>query len=126
MARIIREPGAVNLLFVMSIALGGCIKGPPVQFGLTEDTGGHITYALGAGMALASRSDVDRVELATRLIDDPDLGAAYSAPVEIVSEGFTIRRLATGDRRYLTKEANQADRAAFIAAILALYRRAGP
>lgn len=113
------DPGAVNLLFVMSIALGGCIKGPPVQFGLTEDTGGHITYALGAGMALAARADVDRVELVTRLIDDPDLGAAYSVPVEIVSEGFTIRRLATGDRRYLAKEANQADRAAFTTAILA-------
>jgi len=103
----------------MSIALGGCIKGPPVQFGITEDTGGHITYALGAGMALAARPDVDRVELVTRLFDDPDLGAAYREPVEIVSEGFTIRRLATADRRYLAKEANYADRAAFSAAILA-------
>lgn len=104
---------------VMSLALGGCIKGPPVAFGLTEDTGGHITYALGAALALAERADVSRVELVTRLIDDPALGREYAVPLEILGPKAAIRRIDTGNRAYLSKEANEADRPAFLRALLA-------
>ncbi len=101
----------------MSIALGGCLKGPPVEFGITEDTGGHITYVLGASVALAARSDVERIEIVTRLIDDPVLGKAYATPVEPLGVKLSIVRLDTGNRAYLSKEANAADRPAFIAAL---------
>lgn len=103
---------------VMSLALGGCIKAPPVAFGLTEDTGGHITYALGAAQALAARGDVTHVEIVTRLIDEPALGPAYAQPCEAVGERLSIRRIDTGNRAYLSKEAGCADRPAFIAALL--------
>lgn len=105
-------------LYILSIALGGCLKGPPVEFGLTEDTGGHITYALGAAHALAARSDVDRVDIVTRLIDDPVLGAGYAVPFEPLSAKLAIRRIDSGNRAYLSKEANAADRGAFTAALL--------
>lgn len=105
-------------MFILSIALGGCIKAPPVEFGVTEDTGGHITYALGAAMALAARSDVDRVEIVTRLIDDPTLDSMYARHVETVSARLVIRRLDTGNRAYLSKEANAADRPAFTRALI--------
>ncbi|MET0269405.1 MAG: HAD-IIB family hydrolase [Sphingomonas sp.] len=104
-------------LFLMSIALGGCLKGPPVEFGITEDTGGHITYILGASFALAAREDVERVEIVTRLIDDPVLGPAYAIPHEQLSDKLAIVRMDTGDRAYLSKEANAADRPAFICAL---------
>lgn len=103
----------------MAIALGGCVKGPPVEFGITEDTGGHITYALGAARALAALPQVDRVEIVTRLIDDPSLGAAYAVPLEPLAEGFAIRRIDSGNRAYLSKEANAADRPAFARALIA-------
>ncbi|MGU3390833.1 HAD-IIB family hydrolase [Sphingomonas sp. M1A8_2b] len=103
----------------MSIALGGCLKGPPIEFGLTEDTGGHITYALGAAQALAARHDVDRVEIVTRLIEDADLGAAYAVPFEPITEKLAIRRIGTADRQYLCKGAAAADRPAFADALLA-------
>ncbi|TPG48227.1 HAD-IIB family hydrolase [Sphingomonas glacialis] len=103
----------------MSIALGGCLKGPPIEFGLTEDTGGHITYALGAAQALAARSDVDRVEIVTRLIEDVGLGAAYAVPFEPITDSLAIRRIGTADRRYLCKGAAAADRPAFAAALIA-------
>lgn len=103
---------------VMSIALGGCIKAPPVAFGLTEDTGGHITYALGAAQALAARHDVSAVEIVTRLIDDPALGSAYARPYEVIDARLAIRRIDTGNRAYLSKEASCADRPAFIVALL--------
>lgn len=105
-------------MFIMAIALGGCVKAPPIEFGITEDTGGHITYAIGAGLALSARVDVDRYELVTRLIDEPALGSAYAEPVSAVTGNFVIRRLDTGNRRYLSKEANAADRAAFTRALI--------
>lgn len=104
---------------IMAILLGGCLKGPPVDFGITEDTGGHITYALGAGRALAARPEVTSVELVTRLIDDPTLGDAYAKPREDLGGRLTISRIDSGDRRYLAKQANAADRPAFTAALIA-------
>ncbi|TKD51132.1 HAD-IIB family hydrolase [Sphingomonas baiyangensis] len=108
---------------IMSLALGGCLKAPPVAFGLTEDTGGHITYILGAARALAARADVRSVEIVTRLIDDTTLGTAYAQPTEHVAEGVTIRRIDSGNRAYLSKEANAADRPAFTAALIAHLER---
>lgn len=106
-------------MHVLSLALGGCLKGPPVEFGITGDTGGHITYVLGAAIALAERTDVDRVEIITRLIEDSALGPTYALPFEPLSAKLAIRRIATANRAYLTKEANAADRQAFTEALIA-------
>ena len=103
---------------IMSIVLGGCLKAPPVDFGITEDTGGHITYALGAGRALAAMPGVTAVELVTRLFDDPKLGSDYARPRDDLGGGLSILRIDSGDRRYLSKEANVADRPAFTAALI--------
>ena len=108
---------------ILALALGGCLRGPPVQYGITEDTGGHITYILGAMQALARRPDVDRAEIVTRLIDDPELGPAYKEPSEAICEKLSITRIATGDRRYLSKEDLAADLMAFQRAFLANLRR---
>lgn len=103
----------------MSIALGGCLRPPPLPLGITEDSGGHLTYLWGAAEALAARRDVTEVELVTRLFDAPDLGADYSLPLQPCGDKLRIRRIDSGDRRYLSKEAAVADRPAFIAALLA-------
>lgn len=110
---------------ILSIALGGCLKAPPIAFGITGDTGGHLTYLWGAAAALADRSDVAAVEIATRLIDDPALGPEYARPREQVGAKLSILRIATADTAYLSKEAAAADRPAFTAALIAeLERRA--
>ena len=106
-------------MHILSLALGGCLKGPPVAFGITEDTGGHITYVLGAAQALAARADVRCVEIVTRLVDEPTLGPAYAVPVEAIGDKLIVRRLATANRAYLAKEALAADRDAFTAALIA-------
>lgn len=110
-------------MFVISIVLGGCLRGPPVEFGISEDTGGHITYALGAAQALSECRDVTRVEIVTRLIDEPHLGPAYANPLETLSPKLAIRRLDTGNRSYLSKEANAVDRPAFANALIAHIER---
>ncbi len=101
----------------MAIALGGCLKAQP-SYGITEDTGGHITYILGAMEALARSNDVSKAEIVTRLIDDPSLGAEYSKPAEQILPNLVITRIDSGNRDYLAKEALALDRAAFTEALI--------
>ncbi|GGB40904.1 sucrose-phosphate synthase [Sphingomonas metalli] len=105
-------------MIILHLALGGCLKAPPTDFGITADTGGHIAYVLDAAAHQARLPDVDRVIIATRLFEDARLGSAYAQPEETVAPGLTIARIATGDRRYLEKEALGADLPAFTAAFL--------
>ena len=89
---------------VMHIALGGCLKAPPIQYGITDDTGGHIAYVLGAAQAQAKLSDNRSVTIVTRAFDDPDLGCIHSQEHEQISDKCSILRLRTKDSRYLPKE----------------------
>ena len=100
-------------MHIVSLALGGCLKAEPVRYGITEDTGGHITYILGEMDALARRDDVTLAEIVTRRFDDPRLGAAHALEEEWVAPKLLIRRIDSGDRRYLAKEALSADREGF-------------
>lgn len=111
----------MQTLSIMHIALGGCVRGEP-RYGLTEDTGGHITYILGEARALARRADVAQCEIVTRLFDAPELGAIHAREREIVGPGLVITRIDSGDRRYLSKEALHADRRAFTEALARVLR----
>ncbi len=103
-------------MIIYHIALGGCMKAPPVDFGITADTGGHIAYILDAARHQALRSDVDEVVIVTRAFDDARLGGAYATEREAVGHKVSIRRIGTADRRYLEKEALGADLPDFTAA----------
>lgn len=103
---------------IMSIDVGGCISARP-QYGITQDTGGHITYILGEMTALARRNDVASAEIVTRLFDDPLLDPVHSQSFEQVAPKVSITRIDSGNRRYLAKEALEADRAAFTQALIA-------
>ncbi|MDT0683765.1 HAD-IIB family hydrolase [Roseicyclus sp. F158] len=108
----------------MHIALGGCLKAPPVEYGRTADTGGHIAYVLGAALAGAARPG-GRSTVITRAIDAPALGAIYARPREILGTRAEIVRLKTANRGYLTKEALEAEIPSFTEALLA-YLEASP
>ena len=105
-------------MFVMQIALGGCLKAPPIHYGLTDDTGGHIAYVLAATHALEARDDIDYVEVVTRRFDRPDLGAAHARPYEKLGPKAGILRIDDGVADYLSKEALEAQVEAFTAAFL--------
>lgn len=109
---------------IVHIALGGCLKAPPVAYGLTGDTGGHIAYVLGAARAQAARGD--RVDIVTRAFDDPHLGRIHAAPREAVAPGCTIRRIAGARPEYLSKEELEADIPALARSFLDLLRDEGP
>ncbi len=103
---------------VLAIALGGCVRGIP-RYGVTEDTGGHITYLLGAMRALSEREDVSRAEIVTRLFDASALGSIHSCRSEQVAPRFVITRIDSGNRGYLAKERLAADLPAFTSALIA-------
>ena len=105
-------------MYVMQIALGGCLKAPPIPYGLTDDTGGHIAYVLAATRALEARSDIERVEVVTRRFDRPDLGAIHARRHERLGPKSSILRIDDGAADYLSKEALEARLDAFTEAFL--------
>ncbi len=108
-------------MHILAIALGGCVRGEP-RYGITEDTGGHITYVLGAMRALAQRDDVSRAEIVTRLFEDAELGGVHNESSERLSAKLSITRIDSGNRRYLSKEALAADLPNFTQALIAQLR----
>ncbi|WP_411975573.1 HAD-IIB family hydrolase [Sulfitobacter faviae] len=105
-------------MFICHIALGGCLTAPSVNYGVTEDTGGHIAYILGAARAQAARGDVDAVQIVTRAFDEPSLGAVHAQTEQQVSRSLSIRRLWTAERGYLSKENLAAEIPALVEAFL--------
>jgi sucrose-phosphate synthase len=91
-----------------------------VRYGLTEDTGGHIGFVLGAASAQAARADVDQVWIATRAFDDRRLGLVHGRELEIVGPKLGILRLRTANAAYLSKEALQEELPALTQALLSL------
>ncbi|MDB6452828.1 HAD-IIB family hydrolase [Falsirhodobacter sp. 20TX0035] len=110
-------------MHIMHIALGGCLKAPPVQYGLSEDTGGHIAYVLGAATRQAAQPGVTQVDVVTRAFDS--FGPDYARAEEPLGPKARILRLRTADGRYLTKGALWAEVPALRDALAARLRQ-GP
>ena len=107
-------------MHMLHLALGGCLTAPRVNYGLTEDTGGHIAYVLGAATAQAARDDVTSVTILTRAFDDPALGPDHTRTLQPLGPKLAIRRLWTANRGYLSKEALAAELPALTRAFLTL------
>jgi sucrose-phosphate synthase len=104
-------------MHLMHVALGGCLAAPPVAYGLTEDTGGHIAYILGAAAAQSALGG-HRIDIVTRAFDEPGLGAVHARPVQRVDAATRIIRLSTGNDRYLAKAELEAELPALTEAFL--------
>ncbi len=96
-------------LFILHLALGGCLKAPPIRYGITADTGGHIAYVLEAAAAQAALPAVTGISIVTRLFDDPQLGAEHGLPAQRLGPKVGLDRIATAERAYLEKEALAAE-----------------
>ncbi len=113
-------------MHIMHLALGGCLKAPPVQYGITEDTGGHVRYVLGAALAQARRPDVRSVTVVTRRFMDRELGLIHAQRYEPLGPRARIVRLSTRNPGYLEKAALTAELEPFIAALLDMVAIKGP
>ena len=105
------------------MALGGCLKAPPINFGITADSGGHLAYVMEAALAQAALADVDQVTIVTRRFAEADLPAEHDVCREIVADGVAIDRIATDNPHYLEKEALAAELPAFTDAFCAYLAR---
>lgn len=91
-------------MHILHIALGGCLRAPPVLYGITPDTGGHIAYVLEAAQAQAACGHVNHVTIATRRFRDEALGILHDREIEHVSDKVTILRLGPPGAPYREKD----------------------
>ncbi|SFU39675.1 sucrose-phosphate synthase [Methylobacterium sp. 174MFSha1.1] len=105
-------------MFVLHVALQGCLRGRDVVYGLTADTGGHIRYLLDLVAASAQDPGIDRIVVATRLFDGPP-GPDYAVPEERVGDKVVLVRLASASPGYRTKEEMHAEVASFAGSLIA-------
>ncbi len=91
-------------MYIVLLSVHGLVRGRDPELGRDADTGGQVTYVLELARALGRHPDVARVDLVTRLIEDPDVAADYREREEALSDRARIARLPFGPRRYLRKE----------------------
>lgn len=112
-------------MHIVHIALQGCLRSEPVEYGVTADTGGHIRYVLDLVEALGAIPGM-RQTVVTRGFSEPTLGERYSRSRESLSSGAHIVRLSGTVPGYLAKEDLWRDMPALTAAFLAHLERTGP
>jgi len=91
-------------LYILLVSVHGLIRGHNLELGRDADTGGQTKYVVELACALAENPGVGRVDLVTRLVNDPKVNSDYAQPVEMLSEKAQIIRVPCGPRRYLRKE----------------------
>ncbi len=91
-------------LKLLHLNLHGLIRSCDLELGRDADTGGQTLYVLELVKGLASRSEVEQVDLVTRLIQDRRVSSDYSQPEEKIMPGASILRFSFGPKRYLRKE----------------------
>ena len=73
-------------MYVMHVALAGCLGPPPIRHGLTQDTGGALAYVLGAAEAQAYRKIVETCGFSRRKVLDRMIAAqAITAGATLVT-----------------------------------------
>jgi sucrose-phosphate synthase len=97
----------------MHLALGGCLKAPPVSYGITPDTGGHIAYILEAASHQVRRNDVSQVIIVTRRFDDPRFNHVHNMTTEEFGDKIHIVRVGTDKKHYVEKEELAAELSSF-------------
>ncbi len=89
---------------LLHLNLHGLIRSHDLELGRDADTGGQTLYVLELVKGLASRPEVDQVQLVTRLIQDRRVSTDYSEEIETISPGAQIIRIPFGPKRYIKKE----------------------
>lgn len=89
---------------IVHIALQGCLKSGDIDYGITEDTGGHIRYLADLVAALEGHPSVRRQLIVTRRFTDGDVGPEYARYTERWSDRCELWRLDGHTGQYLAKE----------------------
>ena len=93
-----------NKLYFLLVSVHGLIRGHDLELGRDADTGGQTLYVVELARALGERDDVERVDLVTRRVVDPDVSEDYAQAVETLSDKVRIVRVDAGPEAYVPKE----------------------
>ena len=96
--------GSLTNLYIVLISPHGLIRGEDLELGRDADTGGQTKYVVELAIALGERPEVERVDLLTRKVSDPQLSSDYAKPIEMLSKKARIVRIECGEPGYLPKE----------------------
>ncbi len=91
-------------LYLVLISVHGLIRGKELELGRDADTGGQTKYVVELARALVEHPEVDRVDLFTRLIEDPAVSSDYAMAIEELGNGARIVRIDAGPTEYIRKE----------------------
>ena len=91
-------------LKILHLHLHGLIRSSDLELGRDPDTGGQTQYVLELVKSLANTSEVEQVDLVTRLIKDKRVNDQYSEEREFIELGAKILRFEFGPQKYLRKE----------------------
>jgi sucrose-phosphate synthase len=78
------------------ISVHGLIRGDELELGRDADTGGQTKYVVDLARALARHPEVERVDLVTRRVVDPEVNPDYAEPEESLGDGARIVRIDCG------------------------------
>lgn len=90
-------------MFILHVALQGCLSSDPIPYGATSDTGGHIRYLLELA-AEAEHAGVERQMIVTRRFEAPSLGSIYAQREDALSDTISIARIDGATPDYRSKE----------------------
>lgn len=86
------------------LSVHGLIRANAPELGRDADTGGQVLYVLDLAKALSCHPQVEKVDLVTRLVEDPEVSSDYACPEEEIAPRARLLRLPFGPRRYIRKE----------------------
>lgn len=89
-------------LYIQMHSMHGLFRSQNIELGRDEDTGGQIVYVLELAKALGKLKGVDRVDIITRRIVDPEY-PGYSKKIEEVTNKVAIVRIECGGLKYIKK-----------------------
>ena len=112
-------------LYIALFSIHGLIRGHEMELGRDSDTGGQTKYVVELARAVAEHPDVDRVDLFTRQVVDPNVSSDYAEPLEQIGEAAYIVRVPCGPQGYIRKELLWPHLGEFIDNTLRHFRRIG-
>lgn len=91
-------------LYVQMFSIHGLVRFENPELGRDADTGGQVLYVIELAKHLAQREEIRRVDLFTRLIDDPKVSDDYARSIEHYNDKCRIVRIQCGGKKYHRKE----------------------
>jgi len=80
----------------------GLVRAKNIELGVDEDTGGQIVYVLELAKTLSKQTEIDKIDIITRKIEDPQ-HPGYDKDIEEINKKINLVRLPCGPKKYIKK-----------------------